>query len=312
MTDIENSGVILHKNDRDVDLEWERDMIIYADRLRPENRIGAEVVFAGLSSGGTWMKHKTKSLRQQTIPMLLALALPLANAPAAAAQGTNVDVDGVWGVSDLGTDGEGANCDRWATGPGGSASAISDTDPGIQNQATNDENQIRYGAQDVNDDPPPCLDFADQSGFGFEGVYGTNMPTDGASFKLGTFTHYNSVTNGDLADYNPLENVRLTITLSGSVDAALQYTITLVETVNDDDPCMFPDAPNDPPCGEKVTIASEPLQTSTIQIQRKQYTLEMVGFADCDVPGTPTNTFYTHEMAADRACLYARLIETTR
>jgi hypothetical protein len=221
MTDIEDSGVTLHKNDRDVDLEWERDMIIYADRLRPENRIGAEVVFAGLSSGGTWMKH-------------------------------------------------------------------------------------------VNDDPPPCLDFADQSGFGFEGVYGTNMPTDGASFKLGTFTHYNSVTNGDLADYNPLEKVRLTITLSGGVNAALQYTITLVETVNDDDPCMFPDAPNDPPCGEKVTIASEPLQTSTIQIQRKQYTLEMVGFADCDVPGTPTNTFYTHEMAADRACLYARLIETTR
>ncbi len=144
-----------------------------------------------------------------------------------------VDIDGVWGIPDQGTDGQGANCDRWATGPGGSPSAISDTDPGIQNQATNDENQIRYGAQDVNDDPPPCLDFAGQSGFGFEGVYGTNMPTDGTSFKLGTFTHYNSVTNVDLADYNPMENVPLTITFSGSVNAALQYTITLVETVND-------------------------------------------------------------------------------
>lgn len=121
-----------------------------------------------------------------------------------------LDNDGVWGIPDEGTDGQGANCDRWATGPGGSPSAISDTDPGIQNQATNDENQIRYGAQDVNDDPPPCLDFAGQSGFGFEGVYGTNIPTDGTSFKLGTFTHYNSVTNVDLADYNPLENVRLT------------------------------------------------------------------------------------------------------
>ena len=27
---------------------------------------------------------------------------------------------------------------------------------------------------------------------------------------------------------------------------------------------------------------------------------------------TPTNIFYTHEMAADKACLYARFIETTR
>jgi hypothetical protein len=40
--------------------------------------------------------------------------------------------------------------------------------------------------------------------------------------------------------------------------------------------------------------------------------LEMVGFADSDVPGTPTNVFYTHEMAADEACLYARLVVATR
>ena len=134
------------------------------------------------------------------------------------------------------------------------------------------------------------------------------MPTDGSLFNLGTFTHYNTVTNGDLADYNPLENVRLTITLSGSVHAVLQYAITLVETVNDDDPCKFPDAPNDPPCGERVTIASQRLQSAIIPVQGKQYTLEMVGFTDCDLPGNPTYIFYTHEMAADRACLNARLV----
>ena len=218
-----------------------------------------------------------------------------------------VDIDGVWGMPDQGTDGQGANCDRWATGPGGGPSAISDTDPGIQNQAINDENQVRYGAQDVSGDPPPCHDFAGQSGFGFEGVYGTDMPTDGTSFKLGTFTHYNSVTNISLADYNPLESVRLTITFSGSVDAAFQYTITLIETANDDDPCMFPEAPNDPPCGEKVTIASEPRQNEILPIEGEQYTLGMVGFTDCDAPGTPSEILYTHEMAADKACLYARL-----
>lgn len=49
MTDIENSGVTLHKKEGDVDLEWGKDMIIYADRLREENRVRAEVVFAGFS-----------------------------------------------------------------------------------------------------------------------------------------------------------------------------------------------------------------------------------------------------------------------
>jgi len=223
--------------------------------------------------------------------MLLALALPPTLASAAPTSDHAVDVDGVWGISDQGTDGEGANCDRWATGPAGSPSAISDTDPAIQNQAKKDENQIRYGAADVSEDPPPCLEFADQSGFGFEGVYGASMPT---------------------ADYNPLGDVGLTITLSGGVNAELPYTITLDETVNDEDPCKFPDAPNEPPCGERVTIAAPPLETSTIPIQGKKYTLEMLGFADCDAPGTPTHIFYTHEMAADKACLYARFIETSR
>jgi len=258
------------------------------------------------------MKHRASAPRRLTDTLLLALALPLTLSPAAFAQDQNVDIDGVWGIPDQGTDGEGANCDRWATGPAGRPSAASDTDPAIQNQATNDENQVRYGAQDVNDDPPPCLDFADQSGFGFDGVDGVSVPTDGASFKLGTITHYNSVTNVDLADYNPLEEVGLTLRLSRGVDAMVEYMISLDETVNDDDPCKFPDAPNDPPCGERVRIASQSLEPSIIPIDGKRYVLEMVGFADCEVPGTPTTFLYTHEMAADKACLYARFIETTR
>ena len=47
MLDVENSGVTLHKSTGDVNLEWAKDQIIYADRLRAENRIRAEVVFAG-------------------------------------------------------------------------------------------------------------------------------------------------------------------------------------------------------------------------------------------------------------------------
>ena len=47
MLDVENSGVILHQSAGDVTLEWANDMIIYADKLREQNRIRADVVFAG-------------------------------------------------------------------------------------------------------------------------------------------------------------------------------------------------------------------------------------------------------------------------
>jgi Zn-dependent M28 family amino/carboxypeptidase len=47
MIDPESSGVTLHKSTGDVDLEWKKEVIIYADPLRPENRIRAEVVFVG-------------------------------------------------------------------------------------------------------------------------------------------------------------------------------------------------------------------------------------------------------------------------
>jgi hypothetical protein len=197
-----------------------------------------------------------------------------------------------------------ASCDRWATGPGSSPSAISDTDPGIQSPPANDENQIRYGAEDT--DAAACHPFANQSGFGFDGVDGASMPTDGTSFKLGTFIHYNGRVNTDHQGFNPLTNVGLTITLTGSVNAVLECTMTLDETANDDVPCKYPDAPNNPPCGEKVTFASQP---TIVAIEAKQYTLEIEGFTNCDVPGTPSEIFYTQEQTANTACLYARLVE---
>ena len=256
------------------------------------------------------MKHNAKVQGLLAVMMVLTLALAgcQGNPPAGVGPHVNVDVDGVWGIPEQGTDKQGANFDRWATGAGGNPSAISDTDPAVQNQAANDENQIRYGAQDTNEDPPPPLPFADQSGFGFEGANGISMPTDRTVFKLGTFTHYNGVTNVDLADYNPLENVRLTITLSGSVNAVLKCNITLDETINDEVPCRFPDAPNDPPCGERVMLVPQPHPTTIITIEGNQYSLEIVGFADCEAPGFPNKILYTHEMAADKADLYAWLI----
>jgi len=256
------------------------------------------------------MKSITKTAGLLTIMMTLALLLTITheNPSALARQGLTVDIDGVWGIPEEGTDKEGANCDRWATGPGGEPTAISDVDPSIQKKTKNDENQLRYGAADVNEDPPPCLNFADQSGFGFQGADNITIPTEGTPFKLGTFTHYNTTTNGDLSDYNPLENIGLTITLSGNINALLKCHVTLVETVNDEVPCMFPEAPNENGCGEKITIADQPLLTTIIPIQGKQYIVEILGFTDCDAPEKPSKILYTQEAGADKACMYARLV----
>ena len=63
------------------------------------------------------MKHRAKALGLLAAMMPLALALPLTLALAAAA--TAPTVDGVWGISEQGTGGQGASCDRWAArGPG--------------------------------------------------------------------------------------------------------------------------------------------------------------------------------------------------
>ena len=245
------------------------------------------------------MKFKTIVTPLIAIATLSVLMFSLASKAAE----INVDVDGVWGISEQGTDQQGANCDRWASGWGGSPGAISDTDPGIQNTLRNDTNQYRYGAQDVNYDPPPCLNFADQSGFTFEGVTDISLPTDGSPFLLGEFTHYNTTTNG----VDSPENVGLTFTFSGDAEASFQYDVTLVETINDEVPCKFMDAPNNPPCGEKVAISSQPLPASSIAIAGSQYKLEMLGFTNCDDASVPNRILYTREMAIDSACVYAIL-----
>ena len=57
MLDVEKSGVILHQSTGDVTLEWASDMTIYADKLRDENRIRAEVVFAGFGVHAPELGH---------------------------------------------------------------------------------------------------------------------------------------------------------------------------------------------------------------------------------------------------------------
>ena len=57
MLDVENSAVILHQSTGGVTLEWANDVIIYADKLREENHIRAEVVFAGFGVHAPELGH---------------------------------------------------------------------------------------------------------------------------------------------------------------------------------------------------------------------------------------------------------------
>lgn len=47
LIDTENSSVTLHADTGDIDLKWKNDVIIYADKVRDENSVRAEVVFVG-------------------------------------------------------------------------------------------------------------------------------------------------------------------------------------------------------------------------------------------------------------------------
>ena len=72
------------------------------------------------------MKHNAKVIGLLAVMMLLVLALSgyLENSPAAAAMDATFDVDGVWGIPEQGNDKQGANFDRWASGPGDSPTTI--------------------------------------------------------------------------------------------------------------------------------------------------------------------------------------------
>ena len=109
------------------------------------------------------------------------------------------NVDGVWeyiqDITETSTtprSGEGADCSRWASGNGDSASETSDWNTTIQSRtSTTDENQVRYGLNGTS-----CRTFGSQSGFGFDGnnTIGTTLQ-QATPFWLGRFTHYNNPVN---------------------------------------------------------------------------------------------------------------------
>jgi hypothetical protein len=256
------------------------------------------------------MREEEQMKRQRLIAWAAAVVLLLVCAGIVFAFSLG-NVDGVWSVID---GGGGATGDRWATGNGDSPTHV-DTDWWDQTTgySNSDENQVRYGSDS---------DFADKSGFGFDGISSLPQTAENVPFLLGEFTHYNNPISAD----NALGYVDLGTTIStircndNSVPTPddsmlLTYRFTLDETPNQT-PCTYPGTTV---CPDRVTITRQTSATETFTCGSTVYTVWILGFiaASDDVDNTCANetyneanlssAFITEESRDNYACLWGKV-----
>jgi len=234
-----------------------------------------------------------------------------------------------------GTATEGARCNRWATGNGSNPSVISGWLTSVQNLILGDENQVRYGRDAFNPSDWNSLscqvtNFANQSGFGFDGNNGPVTPVANTPFYLGRFTHYNnqvfSVDNNN-QNANPFTTVPLTVTVpvicnDGSTPSPSSFTFTPVfnldETSNSPGTCVYPGSSV---CPDKVTVAM-PASAGSFTCPDGTYTVVINGFTtqglntgeDCDESynsASVSSEFITQEDQDNHACLWASITAPT-
>ena len=238
-------------------------------------------------------------------------------------------------VKNTGTDTEGARNDRWATGPANSPSVYSDWNPAVQTGSTTDENQVRYGRDAYlptgsttwQSYSAEVTDFAQQSGFGFDGRDTAISPAALTPFFLGEFFHYNNQvfsTDDAYENANPFNYVDLTITVpvqcnDGSAPTPSSIVIVprfiLDETSNTANTCIYGED-GDVPCPDKVTIEM-PATDPTFVCRDGTYTVNILGFTETGL-GTDecwqsydenavSAAYITQEDQNNEACLWARI-----
>lgn len=256
------------------------------------------------------------------------------------------NVDGVWEyIEDIaeasGGSTNGAQCSRWATGPGNTPdtpTAASDWDRLIQTGSTTDENQVRYGNNTDCDHNNSTSGFSSQSGLGFDGRdnIGTNL-VEATPFWLGRLSHYNKPITLN-SPYNFLQWIDLDITITGVTCGNGQppnegSSLTFIYRINFDEtpnqaPCTYddPNVPNDAVCPDAVTIGANPTATSftcddpdePVQSQGV-YSIAILGFQPTNVyNGCASQTFnsslvktqyVTQENSTNHACLWGMITD---
>ena len=233
-------------------------------------RIGAAEECRFAHSSGRQVKVQSPGIWGHALIFLSLLILFLTIIPVSSAL-TLENVDGIWSNAKSSSAGVDPSCLRYDNTPD-----------------TTDENKVAYG---TDADCPAQLDFDHQSGFGFDGRGSVDI-NPGDMVKLGTFRHHNH----DIFANDILNQVDLEIKLDfpGSSDPTLVYTLHLDETPNEGtcQSCTY--SPCSTPCPDKVWWTTT-TSTTVFTIDNKMYTLEILGFGDCDDPNSISNGFVTQE-----------------
>ena len=203
----------------------------------------------------------------------------------------------------------------------------------VQGFSTSDENMVRYGQVGFSCPSTPA-DFANQSGFGFQGIEDRAFePAEGQLFPVGRFCHYNN----PIYATNDFEQVPLNLTINdigcptGQTldpptpdDLTFSYLVSLDETPNNESPCEYgtstpgwpggssePDedgdtGPNRNGCADRVlfsALGGGDTQEFTCRIDSQHtqdYTVSILGFvpttAGAACPDTPTGTIQFNQI----------------
>ena len=322
---------------------------IYNRRSASTDQVGIEIAnFTGssvnLGNYEVWLftgntSHTTVALTNTTLANGSVWTLVSNNAPNSATSNQTFNSSDNYRTILLmkkgGGSTEGARCDRWATGPGNNPTVYSDWDPSIQTPPDTDENQVRYGRDAYRlssfstwqSYACEITDFAQQSGFGFDGVNGVIDPPAMTPFFLGTFTHYNNQiysSNNSGDESNDFQYVDLTITVpvkcpDGSTPTPASFQIipriTLDETPNSAGTCEYGNL-GDVACPDKVTIEF-PETNPTFVCAAGTYTVNVLGFTAKGLgnqkcwesydENSVSAAFITQEDQDNHACLWARI-----
>ncbi|OYO24319.1 hypothetical protein CGZ93_04255 [Enemella dayhoffiae] len=139
-----------------------------------------------------------------------------------------------------------------------------------------------------------------------------NSVNDGTPFLLSSITHWNNpISAGIAARYTG----NLTIRIGGfDQQVDLVYPWTMWETPNTENPCAFPQGPNQNGCADQVTFTAA-ASTQTLTKNGVTYKLVINGFGPSTngtcpaAPGatTPSADFLTAERATTLGCIYGTL-----
>ena len=226
---------------------------------------------------------------------LVAVASPPVAQAATIATGVTAELTNHQGTTGTDT----TNCIRYQ--PSGSSTSTTYVGPGTE----------ALTAHGYNPTCPTNLSTATQSALGVTPSSVASV-TDGNPFLLTTIKHYNNPISGAAASrYRGNLNVRLS-NFDGS--PTLSFPWTMWETPNADNPCAYPNGPNQNGCADQMTFTGS-AATQTLTKDGISYKLVINGFSSAinnACPATPGNTtpsedFLTAERAVTTACIYATL-----